>query len=79
MLVEATLAVMRLSCEKFFVLASVLAAYLLFGRDEVPLLARSIIRFNHRISTWVQQVSSGAPAGMRPEICWTPEVLDLQN
>ena len=56
MLVEATLAVMRLSCEKFFVLASVLAAYLLF-RDEVPYVARAAIRFNHRISTWFQRVS----------------------
>lgn len=56
MLVEATLAVMRLSCEKFFVLASVLAAYLLF-RDEVPGPAVALIRFNHRVSTWIQRVS----------------------
>lgn len=34
-LVEVSLAIMRLACEKFFVLISVLATYLLF-RDEAP-------------------------------------------
>ena len=55
-LVEATLAVMRLSSEKFFVLAAVLAAYLLW-RDATPGFARVAIRANHRISTWFQKVT----------------------
>lgn len=54
-LVEVALAVMRLSCERFFVLASVLAAYLLFGA-RVPRRARAVIRLNHRVSTAVQRV-----------------------
>ena len=54
-LVEAALAVMRLACEKFFVLVSVLAAYLLF-RDDVPRPARALIRLNHRLSTLFQRV-----------------------
>lgn len=54
-LVEVALAIMRLSCEKFFVLISVFAAYLLF-RDEVPYTARLLIRVNHRISTLFQRV-----------------------
>ena len=45
---------MRLSCEKFFVLASVLAAYLLF-RDDVPASARLLIRLNHRLSSLFQR------------------------
>ncbi len=56
-LVEVALAVMRLSCEKFFVLASVLAAYLVW-RDEVPRPARGLIRLNHRLSTLFQRVSA---------------------
>ena len=57
-LVEATLAVMRLSCEKFFVLAAVLAAHLLW-RDQMPGFAMTAIRANHRISTWFQKVCFG--------------------
>jgi hypothetical protein len=58
-LVEVSLAVMRLSCEKFFVLISVLAAYLVF-RDDVPRPARLLIRLNHRLSTLFQRVRSFA-------------------
>ena len=57
-LVEVALAIMRLSCEKFFVLVSVLAAYLLF-RDDVPRSARLLIRLNHRLSTLFQRVRWG--------------------
>jgi predicted membrane protein len=57
-LVEVALAIMRLSCEKFFVLISVLAAYLIF-RDDVPWLARVLIRVNHRISMLFQRVWAG--------------------
>lgn len=46
-LVEATLALMRLSCEKFFVLLSVYVSYLLF-QDPPSLAARWLIRVNAR-------------------------------
>eukprot|EP00884_Botryococcus_braunii_P017767 jgi/Botrbrau1/4674/Bobra.33_2s0038.2 len=65
-LVEVALAIMRLSCEKYFVLISVLAAYLLF-RDDVPSAARWLIRVNHRISTLFQRVILYS----FPAICWT--------
>ncbi len=62
-LVEVALAVMRLSCERFFVLASVLAAYLLFG-ERVPRAASALIRLNHRVSTAFQRVRAlASPAG----------------
>jgi hypothetical protein len=54
-LVEVSLAIMRLSCEKFFVLISVLATYLLF-RDDAPRPARLLIRLNHRLSVLFQRV-----------------------
>ena len=54
--VEAALAVMRLSCERYFVLLSVLATYLLF-RDRVPRLARQLIRLNHQLCRLFQRVS----------------------
>ncbi len=54
-LVEIALAIMRLSCEKFFVLISVLASYLIF-RDDVPRGARLLIRLNHKLSTLFQRV-----------------------
>ena len=75
-LVEVALAIMRLSCEKFFVLISVLASYLMF-RDDVPRGARMLIRLNHRLSTLFQRVR--APCGLHPEpsgaglethLCW---------
>ena len=56
-LVEVSLAIMRLACEKFFVLISVLATYLLF-RDEAPRPARLIICLNHRLSVLFQRVSA---------------------
>lgn len=64
-LVEVALAIMRLSCEKFFVLISVLAAYLLF-RDDVPYTVRVLIRVNHRISMMFQRVCGDPPAPCNP-------------
>lgn len=46
-LVEAALALMRLSCEKFFVLVSVYLSYLLF-RDPPGEAMRFMIRLNAR-------------------------------
>ena len=63
-LVEVSLAIMRLACEKFFVLISVLATYLLF-RDEAPRPARLLIRLNHRLSVLFQRVR----IVMLPQIC----------
>lgn len=59
-LVEIALAIMRLSCEKFFVLISVLASYLIF-RDDVPRSARLLIRLNHKLSTLFQRVRLACP------------------
>ena len=64
-LVEAALALMRLACEKFFVLAAVLAAHLLF-RDDVPRPARSLIRATHRLSSAFQRVILYS----FPAVCW---------
>ncbi|KAK9818153.1 hypothetical protein WJX72_007878 [[Myrmecia] bisecta] len=64
-LVEAALALMRLSCEKFFVLISVFAAYLLY-KDKVPRRARAMIRMTHRLSTFFQKSILYA----FPAICW---------
>ncbi|CAL8462140.1 g1671 [Coccomyxa elongata] len=64
-LVEIALAIMRLSCEKFFVLISVLASYLIF-RDDVPRSARLLIRLNHKLSTLFQRVILYS----FPAICW---------
>ena len=64
--VEAALAVMRLSCERYFVLLSVLATYLLF-RDRVPRVARQLIRLNHQLCRLFQRVSArGSPM---PRVC----------
>ncbi len=54
-LVECALALMRLSCEKLFVLVSVFVAYLLFR--ELPAPARALIRLNARLSAAFQKVS----------------------
>jgi hypothetical protein len=66
-LVEVALAIMRLSCEKFFVLISVLAAYLIF-RDDVPWLARVLIRVNHRISMLFQRVWEDPCVSLLPKL-----------
>lgn len=63
-LVESALAVMRLSCEKFFVLVSMFAAYLTFRNP--PKLARALIKLNARISTAFQKVILYS----FPAICW---------
>lgn len=54
-LVESALAVMRLSCEKYFVLLSVFVSYLLF-RDNPPPAVRAFIRANAIISSTFQKV-----------------------
>ena len=54
-LVEVALGIMRLSCERFFVLASVLLIHVLF-RNDLPPMAERVIRLNHRISTIFQWV-----------------------
>lgn len=56
MCVEAALTIMRLSCEQYFTLISVFAAYLFF-RQRPPLLARQIIYLNHRVSTIFKKVT----------------------
>ncbi len=63
-LVESALAVMRLSCEKYFVLISVFVSYLLF--PDPPPLARMIIRLNSRLSTIFQKVILFS----FPAVCW---------
>lgn len=52
--VELALALMRLSCEQFWVLVSLLAAYLLFR--EPPATARFVIYLNSCISQGIQTV-----------------------
>ncbi len=54
-LAETTLAILRLSCERFFMLISVFVAYLLF-RARVPRCLRAVIRLNHRLSKIFQKV-----------------------
>ena len=60
--VELGLALMRMSCEHFWVLASLFAAYLLFR--EPPAAARAVIRLNAFVSTCIQGVRrpGGQPA-----------------
>ena len=53
--VEAALTIMRLSCEQYFTLISVFAAYLLF-RQRLPLIARQVIWVNHRVSNVFKKV-----------------------
>lgn len=57
MCVEAALTIMRLSCEQYFTLISVFAAYLFF-RQRPPLIARRVIWLNHRVSTIFKKASS---------------------
>eukprot|EP00798_Chlamydomonas_sp_ICE-L_P023003 gene23003-30195_t len=63
-LVESALAIMRLSCEKYFVLVSVFVSYILF-RDP-PTAARIIIRINSRLSKAFQKVILYS----FPAVCW---------
>ena len=53
--VEAALTIMRLSCEQYFTLISVFAAYLLF-RQRLPPIARQVIWVNHRVSNIFKKV-----------------------
>lgn len=63
-LVEAALAVMRLSCEKFPVLLSLYVAHLLFW--EPPPWAAALVAFNGRLSgAWQRVVLLSFPA-----VCW---------
>lgn len=63
-LVESALAVMRLSCEKFFVLVSMYTAYLAFRHPPRP--ARALIRLNAHISAAFQRVILYS----FPAVCW---------
>eukprot|EP00208_Stichococcus_sp_RCC1054_P004120 CAMPEP_0206134734 /NCGR_PEP_ID=MMETSP1473-20131121/179_1 /ASSEMBLY_ACC=CAM_ASM_001109 /TAXON_ID=1461547 /ORGANISM="Stichococcus sp, Strain RCC1054" /LENGTH=952 /DNA_ID=CAMNT_0053526355 /DNA_START=491 /DNA_END=3349 /DNA_ORIENTATION=+ len=63
-LIEIALAIMRLSCEKFFVLASVFCAFLLF--KEPPLWVRHIISAIANLSSIFQK----AILYTFPAICW---------
>ena len=56
--VEAALTIMRLSCEQYFTLISVFAAYLFF-RQRPPPVARRVIWLNHRVSTIFKKVRNG--------------------
>lgn len=62
--VESALAIMRLSCEKFFVLLSVFVTYLLFRRPPWP--ARIFVRFISRVSSTFQKVILYS----FPAVCW---------
>ncbi|KAA6427331.1 MAG: hypothetical protein FRX49_01996 [Trebouxia sp. A1-2] len=63
--VEAALTIMRLSCEQYFTLISVFAAYLFF-RQRPPPVARRVIWLNHRVST----IFKKAILYSFPAICW---------
>ena len=63
-LVESALALMRLSCEKYFVLVAVFVSYLLFR--EPPRAARAFIIFSSRLSSIFQKVILYS----FPAICW---------
>ncbi|MEW5308759.1 MAG: hypothetical protein WDW38_000693 [Sanguina aurantia] len=61
LLIESALAIMRLSCERFFLLLTVYLSFILF-RDP-PLPARLLIRLNHAISyTFQRTILCGFPA-----------------
>ena len=53
--IEAALTIMRLSCEQYFTLISVFAAYLFF-RQRLPAIAREVIWVNHRVSNIFKKV-----------------------
>ena len=53
--VEAALTIMRLSCEQYFTLISVFAAYLFF-RQRLPAIAQEVIWVTHRVSNIFKKV-----------------------
>jgi len=55
-LVEAALAVMRMSCEKFGVLLSFYTVFLVWGSRDPPPLARVLIVVNSRACDAFQKV-----------------------
>ncbi|KXZ41740.1 hypothetical protein GPECTOR_299g810 [Gonium pectorale] len=63
-LVESALAIMRLSCEKYFVLLAIYLAFLLFR--DAPRPARAVIRIVARVSATFQKVILFA----FPAVCW---------
>lgn len=65
MCVEAALTIMRLSCEQYFTLISVFAAYLFYRQRPSP-FARRIIWLNHRVSN----IFKKAILYSFPAICW---------
>lgn len=56
-LVEGALAIMRLSCEKYFVLMAIYVSYLLFRGTPLP--ARLIIKLVARVCGVFQKVGPG--------------------
>lgn len=63
-LIEVTLAMMRLSCEKFFVLLTVYVNYLIFRKP--PKAARRLVKINSTLSAIFQHVVLYT----FPAICW---------
>lgn len=63
-LIEVTLAMMRFSCEKFFVLLTVYVNYLIFRKP--PRAARMLVRVNSNLSSIFQHVVLYT----FPAICW---------
>lgn len=63
-LIEVTLAMMRFSCEKFFVLLTVYVNYLIFRKP--PRAARLLVRVNSSLSSIFQHVVLYT----FPAICW---------
>jgi hypothetical protein len=63
-LVESALALMRLSCEKFFVLLSLFVVYLIFREPPAP--AIWLVQMNGRLSNLFQRVILYS----FPAVCW---------
>lgn len=68
--VELSLALMRLSCEQFWVLATIFLAYLLFREPPAP--ARAVIFMNSVISQGIQTVSLGRVHNCEGYGLWFP-------
>ena len=74
--IEAALAVMRLACEKFFVLASVFAAYLLWR--EPPMGVRHVIALNANLSDAFQKVRAYSAPCLPSAVSQVPVLDRLQ-
>jgi hypothetical protein len=67
--VEAALALMRLGCERFFLLASLLAAHVVFHTP--PAGARALVALNGAVSAAFQ----GIILYSFPAVCWCVQRL----